>query len=283
MLKSLTSRLSSHPKSPPPSSPLKFISGSHFLRHLDSKPYQTRSDHSFSSENFLCVADGAASWKTVDDPYLYSKSLIQRIQTLCSPDKLPLEILTEAHSTVSDSGGACCLLLCLDRETGILSSNIVGDCGFIIIRKKPNSENNEIIYSSKEKTKLFNRSTQISKEYDFLGSVQTQDHKILPNDVIISGSDGLFDNMYPWDILSCLNPFLSASKYLPDPELIAEIIASIAFKNSQTFQYRSPFSERAKEYFIDFVGGKPDDITVIVTQIVEEQTTKKGYNDGKET
>ena len=283
MLKSLASRLSSHPKSPPPSSPLKLFSGSHFLLHPDSKPFQTRSDHSFYSENFLCITDGAASWKTVDDPYVYSKSFIQRIQKLYFPDKIPLEILTEAHSTISESGGSCCLLLSLDQETGILSSNIVGDCGFLIIRKKPNSDTIEIIYSSKERTKIFNRSTQISKEYDFLGNVQTQNHKILPNDIIISGSDGLFDNVYPWDILSCMNPFVSASTHLPDPELVAEIIASIAFKNSQIFHYRSPFSERAKDYFIDFVGGKPDDITVIVSQVVEDKNRKNGANDGKET
>ena len=53
-----------------------------------------------------------------------------------------------------------------------------------------------------------------------------------------------------------------------DPELVAEVIATEAEKYSLQQHYMSPFAKGAREQYYDYMGGKPDDITVIVAQVV---------------
>lgn len=49
--------------------------------------------------------------------------------------------------------------------------------------------------------------------------------------------------------------------------LVAELIAKEAEKFSYLSNYVSPFAESARAHNYDYIGGKPDDITVIVAQI----------------
>ena len=49
--------------------------------------------------------------------------------------------------------------------------------------------------------------------------------------------------------------------------LVAELIAKEAEKLSYLQNVMSPFAESARAYNYDYIGGKPDDITVIVAQI----------------
>lgn len=82
------------------------------------------------------------------------------------------------------------------------------------------------------------------------------------------GSDGLWDNLYDIKIIDLVRPFLRDVDLVADPELIAEVIASEAEKYSLQQNYMSPFAKGAREYYHDYMGGKPDDITVIVAQIM---------------
>ena len=50
-------------------------------------------------------------------------------------------------------------------------------------------------------------------------------HDIKDKDIIIIGSDGLWDNLYDVKIVDLIRPFLRDSDDLMDPELIAELIA----------------------------------------------------------
>jgi hypothetical protein len=56
---------------------------------------------------------------------------------------------------------------------------------------------------------------------------------------------------------------------------VAEIIAKEAEKFSYNQGYISPFAKSARENFFDYAGGKPDDITVIVAQIILSENGKK--------
>jgi protein phosphatase PTC7 len=48
---------------------------------------------------------------------------------------------------------------------------------------------------------------------------------------------------------------------------IAEIIAKRAEEHSYLTHYMSPFAEGARMHNYEYIGGKPDDITVIVAQV----------------
>ena len=54
---------------------------------------------------------------------------------------------------------------------------------------------------------------------------------------------------------------------LLDPTLVAELIANEAEKYSHRKDHISPFAKSAHDHFYDFKGGKPDDVTVVVSQI----------------
>ena len=54
-------------------------------------------------------------------------------------------------------------------------------------------------------------------------------HQIKHNDIVIAGSDGLFDNVDDKSIVKCVKPFLHQDD-LPDVGLVAEMIAKLAYK-----------------------------------------------------
>lgn len=56
---------------------------------------------------------------------------------------------------------------------------------------------------------------------------------------------------------------------------MAELIAKEAEKYSYNQSYISPFAKGARESFFDYSGGKPDDITVVVAQIVLSENGRK--------
>ena len=81
-------------------------------------------------------------------------------------------------------------------------------------------------------------------------------------------TDGLWDNMFDVKIIDLVRPFLRDTDDLLDPELIAELIAHQAEQYSLQENYASPFAKNARDSYYDYNGGKPDDISVIVAQIM---------------
>ena len=60
----------------------------------------------------------------------------------------------------------------------------------------------------------------------------TNVHDIQDNDIIVVGSDGLFDNLFDVKIIELLRPFVRERDDILDPGLVAEIIAKEAEKYS---------------------------------------------------
>ena len=91
-------------------------------------------------------------------------------------------------------------------------------------------------------------------------------HNVKHGDIVIVGTDGLWDNMYRHEIVHCVKGYTTGENYMfKDPQLVAEAIATKAFKYSQEDKwYVSPFGKSAREHHYEYLGGKPDDITVIV-------------------
>ena len=97
-------------------------------------------------------------------------------------------------------------------------------------------------------------------------------------DFVVMGTDGLFDNLYDEDIENCLRPGIKpAGKQddeemfeLADPEGVANCMATKAYNLSKDTRYNSPFAKGAWQARIPYRGGKEDDITVIVSQIISK-------------
>ena len=94
-------------------------------------------------------------------------------------------------------------------------------------------------------------------------------------DVLVVGSDGLFDNLYNQDVLDCLDleKQLNGATALASHEKAAVCLADKSEEYSYRKDYFSPFAKGAKESGKRYMGGKDDDITVIVGEVVLSKTS----------
>ena len=85
-----------------------------------------------------------------------------------------------------------------------------------------------------------------------------------PNDIVVSGTDGLFDNLFLDQIVELLYNYQvsNGSK--------ARLIAEKAEKVARMKFYEgmvTPFSAAAAEHGLEHKGGKVDDITVVIVHV----------------
>ncbi|KAH8740725.1 hypothetical protein FG386_002687 [Cryptosporidium ryanae] len=118
---------------------------------------------------------------------------------------------------------------------------------------------------------------------------QLLDIKVKEGDMIIIGTDGLFDNLFDFEITSIAglshSPiesklFYSNLNHATSPMLISKAFALSAYHKSLDPYTKTPFSNQAKKFYSgdknslvhnqSFSGGKEDDITVLVAWVVNK-------------
>jgi hypothetical protein len=81
----------------------------------------------------------------------------------------------------------------------------------------------------------------------------------VPSDIVIAGSDGLWDNIHRRDMMGS-----GQTSQQQTVQALAERIATQAYQLSMVQMYASPFYEKARSQGGSAVGGKRDDVTVVV-------------------
>ncbi|KAK5828699.1 phosphatase 2C-like domain-containing protein [Linnemannia elongata] len=83
--------------------------------------------------------------------------------------------------------------------------------------------------------------------------------KVESGDIVVMGTDGIFDNLFDEDILE---------EVIPEPSVISDALAKRA-KNvaEDTRHHGSPFQSRAMQEGLYYQGGKQDDMSVLVAII----------------
>lgn len=221
------------------------------------------------------VADGVGGWGDIGvDPALYSKSLMEGAklssETPLSP-RDPVDLMYDGYQYSSYvQGSSTCCILVLDGNQ-LLAANL-GDSGFMIIRGL------EIVYRTKEQQHSFNFPYQIGT-----GSADKPHHSqriqidVQPDDLIILGTDGLWDNLFDEDIIDTVAHAPS------DPATIAQLIARQAHIVANDKDIISPFSKSARSNGYPLAaGGKLDDITVLVARVVLSYVDYGDLNGGIE-
>lgn len=209
------------------------------------------------------VADGVGGWGDIGvDPALYSRSLMEgaKLYAESQPtNRDPVDIMQEGYqySTYVQGSSTCCVLV-LDGSH--LHAANLGDSGFMVLRGM------EIVYRTKEQQHSFNFPYQIGT-----GSADKPQHsqritvEVQPGDLIIVGTDGLWDNLFDEDILEVVANAGSNN----DPATIAQHIARQAHIVANDKDILSPFSKSARSNGYPLAtGGKLDDITVLVSRVV---------------
>lgn len=94
--------------------------------------------------------------------------------------------------------------------------------------------------------------------------------KLKPGDIIVAGTDGLFDNVFShrttklvWD----------AKKHGALPGVAAQQLATFASARSMDPVYLSPFAKAAAQAGFFYRGGKVDDITVVVSYVTAAKSS----------
>ncbi|KAL0335138.1 UNVERIFIED_CONTAM: putative protein phosphatase 2C 71 [Sesamum radiatum] len=219
----------------------------------------------FLNENVTSVADGVGQWSLEGTkPGVYARELMKNCEKFISDlngDSLdnPMELLNLSVAGTHYPGPSTVLIAQVVGQDLHVAN--VGDSGFIVLRHGS----------------VYKRSSPMLHAFHFTKQIERGDDPLIllrvdleEDDVIITATDGLLDNLYDQEISSIVVSSLAADKKL---EEIAELLATKAQDVGRSTSGRSPFADEAQAAgFAGYTGGKLDDVAVIVS-IVQRQST----------
>ncbi|BDA45683.1 probable protein phosphatase 2C BIPP2C1 [Coccomyxa sp. Obi] len=212
------------------------------------------------------VADGVGSWMEAGvDPGIYARELMNKCKeaaTRIPPSKsAPLNILTNAYYDTNKIGSctACVVVL----EGNMLHAANLGDSGFMVIR------GDEVVYKSRAQQHSFNYPFQLGRGgpgvFDPPTVANCTSVPVRAGDILVAATDGVWDNVFVQD---CAALVASASHQGASPAQAAESLARHAHSRAADPIYVSPFSLGARALGHQDVGGKMDDICVVIAYVV---------------
>ncbi|KAL1144092.1 hypothetical protein V6Z11_A11G205800 [Gossypium hirsutum] len=248
----------------------RLVSGSCYL------PHPAKEETGGEDAHFICandeaigVADGVGGWVEVGvDAGEFARELmcnsVAAIQDEPKGSIDPARVLEKAHSSTKSQGSSTACIIALTEE-GIHAINL-GDSGFIVVR------DGCTVYHSPVQQHGFNFTYQLESGDggDLPSSGQVFKIPVLSGDVIIAGTDGLFDNLYNNEITAAVVHGLRAGF---NPQLMAKQIATLARERAVDKNRQTPFAKAAQDAGFRYYGGKLDDITVVVSYIAGSSNT----------
>jgi protein phosphatase PTC7 len=90
----------------------------------------------------------------------------------------------------------------------------------------------KLFYQSPEQQRDFNFPYQIGSQGDPPQMAELNHHDVQNDDIVIAGSDGLFDNLDANQIIAVINPFVPGQVSAIDPILVSEMITDLCYKKS---------------------------------------------------
>lgn len=207
-----------------------------------------------------------------------------------------LASLQHGFKSTRSFGSSTAIVAFLDRNNVLGVSNL-GDSGLLLLRRKEVDSN--VAYRCEGRTKEqqhgFNCPYQLSlvptpddfpellrqgkdklvraiqrkpgARSDQPEDSQLQDFQVQEGDLVVLGTDGVLDNLYPEEVCRiATESSQSAAKTglkLTDPAEIAQAIVEAAFQKSIDRNARTPFADHARQAGLYHTGGKMDDITCV--------------------
>ena len=181
----------------------------------------------------------------------------------------PKKLIYEAAINNKETGSSTMVVVTIQQKNKKLRTAMIGDSGYMLLRQVEENGRKlyQNIYKSKEQQHSFNFPFQIGTNGDAPDKSIANKHDIKKKDIVVLGTDGLFDNVYPEDLEKLVNNVVKDDKY--DSAELAKAIAEEAFRLSLDTVNMSPFGQNARNAGMRFDGGKSDDITVVVGRIEE--------------
>eukprot|EP00262_Sarcandra_glabra_P021539 TRINITY_DN9176_c0_g1_i1.p1 TRINITY_DN9176_c0_g1~~TRINITY_DN9176_c0_g1_i1.p1 ORF type:complete len:512 (+),score=67.02 TRINITY_DN9176_c0_g1_i1:397-1932(+) len=244
---------------------LKLLSGSCYLPHPDKEETGGEDAHFICvDEQAIGVADGVGGWADQGvDAGQYARELMSHsvlaIQEEPKGFVNPARVLEKAYSSTKARGSSTACIIALTSQ-GVHAVNL-GDSGFIVVREGCT------IFRSPVQQHDFNFTYQLEcgNSSDLPSAAQVFTFPVESGDVIIAGTDGLFDNLYNNEVTAVVVHAVRAGF---GPQVTAQKIAALARQRAQDKNRQTPFSTAAQDAGYRYYGGKLDDITVIVSYII---------------
>ncbi|XP_047329371.1 probable protein phosphatase 2C 55 [Impatiens glandulifera] len=260
-------------KSSPRPMKLKLVTGLCYLPNPNKEETGGEDAH-FVCENAIGVADGVEEWDKygVDSGEFAREVMFRCVAAIREEPKGCIDttrVLQKAHALLQAEGSSTVCIIAL-TERGLHAVNL-GDSGFMVIRDEC------AVFKSPAQQHAFNRTyhlAAIGNGADLPSSAQVFSVPVIPGDVIIAGSDGLFDNLYSNEITSAA---VNAIRAGLDPEATAQKIAASARQSGDDKMRSTPFSTAAQNAGFRYSGGKLDDITVLVSFVKENAPTPSPF------
>lgn len=220
------------------------------------------------------VADGVYMWRESGiDAGEFSRELVMSaFDAVRDGTTDVLQIFRSAAERVrsrSMKGSSTFIVITIDPEEGRLSSANLGDSGFLLLGNNPDSGTIEVKFKTPQQEHEFGFPYQLGHQAnsDSPEDAQLAAVPVTTGDILVVGSDGLFDNLPDTDLIGVLE---EVRGNYPDrnqamASALARAIAAAAFHSSMNKSKATPYSRAATEAFdMVYSGGKRDDITVIV-------------------
>ncbi|VAI38683.1 unnamed protein product [Triticum turgidum subsp. durum] len=258
------STVASDGKSPAPEK-LKLVSGSCYLPHPAKEATGGEDGHFICiDEQAIGVADGVGGWADHGvDAGLYAKELMSKSMSAIKDEPEgaidPSRVLEKAFTGTKARGSSTACIITL-KEQGLHAVNL-GDSGFIVVR------DGRTVLKSPSQQHDFNFTYQLESGggSDLPSSADVSFHySVASGDVIIAGTDGLFDNLYDNEITAVVVEALRSGL---GAQGTAQKIAALARERAEDKHRQSPFAAAAQEAGYRYYGGKLDDITVVVSYV----------------
>ncbi|PON63885.1 PPM-type phosphatase domain containing protein [Parasponia andersonii] len=234
-----------------------------------SKAFTGEEDAYFVAyQNWLGVADGVGQWSlegTSDG--LYARELMKNCKKIVSdcegiPVNEPEEVLVRSVAETQSPGSSTILVAYFDGQTFHVAN--IGDSGFIIIR------NGAIFQRASSMVHEFNFPLHIERGDDPSGLIEGYKIDLDEGDVIVTATDGLFDNLYGQEIASIVSKSVEAGS---KPQDIAKFLAKRAQEVGHSSSSRSPYADEARVAgYVGYAGGKLDNVVVIVSLVQKKST-----------
>ena len=243
----------------------------------------------------LGVADGVFMWRKQGiDAGLFSRRLMgvasevfadeegKTLETRWDPRSdrdRPEALLQAAYEGVIGEkikGSSTACIATVDAAYGLMRTANVGDSGFMLVRGDPGSRH--VAHRSPHQEHEFGRPFQLGHHdaSDRPSDAMLTTFPLEPGDVIVMGSDGLWDNLSESEILELVEELFTGTRYQrglgaeSQQTLTAasRAIVSAAYAASMDKRRTTPYSLAATENFdMVYSGGKKDDITAVVVNV----------------
>jgi len=278
-----------------------FITGVCMIPHKE-KAYKGGEDAFSCSIDgcMFCLADGVGGWaKKGVDPGLYSKELCSQFKYLYESQMklLPEDLLAPPENRAGDAkaavkeldqrrnlveackktmrkavGTSTFVSMAMNKDEPKIEGVNLGDSGYLILRGK------KALFHSPVQQHRFNHPYQCGTNHKLPHAAESFPHPVKDGDLIVMASDGLWDNLSDDQVIKEISECqpitatqageVSVGYPIQDETLLfSKCLAHKAHYYSQQRAYNSPFAQGAKEAGKMYLGGKEDDITVMVGKV----------------